>query len=505
MGAALAAFAAGPQTAAQDLPPGKVLIRRGPTPKSERQVEPQGPLLTLNLVILDAKGEPFPGLRDVDLDIRDDGKPMHAVFCRQLETAERQPEPLGPREYSNRPMGGNSQSTLVLLDLLNANLTERGSEWNDVVNALRKLESSERLFVYLLTKEGTLYPVRALPEAEQPSPPDGDAWVTQFQALLDDAMHAVNRLRPQEFEDMDARVQRTLSLLWDLSSDFASQPGRKCLVWISHGVPIAARGTNTQWHDYTALVERLGTDLARSGIAIYAVDQQTDRANPGLSSLDTLQQLAGLTGGQWFANGATEPAIRQAMSEGRAMYRIGYRPPLERWDNKFHRLRITAEGKGGIKLRVRSVVGYFGDKREADPWQRFALAAAGQADASEIGIRATSAPSEKVKGWIHLQVSVDAADLRLTESAPRGEAYTGQFLVAFGYYTTGWQTDLTEEIPIDLHLTAQEHDAILRDGVLLSFDRPVRAGASKIRIVVRDPQSGAVGSLTIPVSASPKQ
>ena len=501
LGASLVAFAPGPPTAAQDLPPGKVLIRRGPKPKSESQAEPQGPLLTFNLVILDAKGEPFPGLRDVDVDIRDDGKPMHAVFCRQLETAESQSAPLGPRAYSNRPMGGKSQPTLVLLDLLNANLAERGLGWNDVVNTLRKLESSERLSVYLLTQEGTLYPVRALPDAEHASSPDDGAWVTEVQVQLDEAMHAVNRIRPQEFQDIDARVQRTLSLLWDLASDFAPQPGRKSLVWISHGVPTAARGANTQWHDYTALVERLGTDLARSGIAVYAVDQQTDRVNPGLSSMDTLQQLADLTGGQWFSSGAAEQAILQAMREGRAMYRIGYRPPLERWDNKFHKLRIAAEGKGGIKLRVRSVGGYFGDKREADPWQRFALAAAGQADSSEIGIRATAAPSEKVKGWVHLQVSVDAADLRLTQA----ETYNGGFRVAFGYYTAGWQTDLTEEIPIDLRLTAQEHEAVLRDGVLLALDHPVRAGASKIRIVVRDPQSSAVGSLTVPVVAPSKE
>jgi hypothetical protein len=44
---------------------------------------------------------------------------------------------------------------------------------------------------------------------------------------------------------------------------------------------------------------------------------------------------------------------------------------------------------------------------------------------------------------------VGAADLGLTQ----GATYTGRFLVAFAYYTTGWQLDLTEEIPTDLHLT----------------------------------------------------
>jgi hypothetical protein len=91
---------------------------------------------------------------------------------------------------------------------------------------------------------------------------------------------------------------------------------------------------------------------------------------------------------------------------------------------------------------------------------------------------------------------VDAADLSLTQ----GPTYTGRFLVTFGYYTNGWQTGLTEEVPTDLNLTTREYDAALRGGVALSVDRPVPAGASKIRIVVRDPESGAVGSLTVPVA-----
>lgn len=239
----------------------------------------------------------------------------------------------------------------------------------------------------------------------------------------------------------------------------------------------------------------LGSDLARSGIAIYAVEQ-AQRSTSGLASRDTLQQLVGLTGGKWFPDGAAEEAIQQAMGEGQAMYQVGYRPPAARWDNKFHALSI-AEGKGGVRLRVRAIKGYYGDKREADPQQRYALAAAGQVDASEIGIRATVAPSEKVKGWVHLQARVDADDLRLIE----GTTYTGEVRVAFAYYINGWQPDITEEVSSKLNFTSQEHDAILRKGIIMVFDRPVRTGASKVRIIVRDPQSGAVGSLTIPVEA----
>jgi len=449
-------------------------------------------MLTFNVVAQDAKGDPVRELYAGDLRLYDDGKLMSVAFCRPIETASQAAAPLGPREYSNRPTGGKSQSTLVLLDLLNANLAERGLGWTEIVRTLKKFESSQHLYVYLLTKEGTLHAIHALPTAESPLEPDDDFWVARIQPLLDQAMRDVNRLRLWEFQvNPDARVQKTLALLQEIASDFAAQPGRKSLVWITHGVPILANTPDGNQHDYTSMVRRIGTDLARSGITIYTVDQ-SERSTAGLNSMDTLRELSGLTAGQWLPSDHTEKAIALATSEGAATYQVGYVPPLDRWDGKYHKLRVTAENKN---TRLRGIDGYYGDSRAADPAERLALAALGGADDSGIGIRATAIPSETVKGWIHFQVRVDPADLELTS----GETYAGQFAMRFAYYTNGWESASAPEIPTQLHLTRAEHDAALRDGVGVSLDRPLPAGVSKVRIVVRDVQSGAVGSLTVPV------
>jgi hypothetical protein len=225
---------------------------------------------------------------------------------------------------------------------------------------------------------------------------------------------------------------------------------------------------------------------------VYAV-QQEERGTLGLNSGSTMQQVAGLTAGKWLP-GATGKAIEMAVSEGRATYQVGYIPPLDRWDNKFHKLRVTSENKAA---RLRAIDGYYGDVREADPEQRFTRATLGPSDDSGIGIRAAVTASEKLKGWSHFQIRVDAADLQLTP----GETYTGDFSVTMAYYLdiTGWQRDTSEGIRTKLRLTPGEHDTVMRDGVNLSFDRAVPAGVHKARIVVRDNQSGAVGSLTVPV------
>ncbi len=114
LGASGLALAQTAQTPPPVSPPPRAMIRRGPLPHTAPP-QPQGPLLAFEIAAFDARGAPIPQLALGDLRIYDDGRRMRPAFIRPVESAAPS-APLGPDEYSNRPIRGASRATLVLLD-----------------------------------------------------------------------------------------------------------------------------------------------------------------------------------------------------------------------------------------------------------------------------------------------------------------------------------------------------------------------------------------------------
>src|SRR5271170_2448873 len=127
-------------------------------------------LVTLNVVALDNKGQPIGDLTADDLQIQDQGKHYKiAVFRKNDSKPDIAAPALGPHEFSNRSGIVASPVTLILFDLLNDTLRAQGYAKTQLVSALQRLDSSDFVYVYLLTANGP-YPVRALPDADAGSP-----------------------------------------------------------------------------------------------------------------------------------------------------------------------------------------------------------------------------------------------------------------------------------------------------------------------------------------------
>jgi VWFA-related protein len=465
-------------------------------------------LVNLNVVALDSHNDPVTDLAASDFEIVDANKPQTIVFFRHNQMALQPSAALAPNEFSNRTESA-PRATVILFDLLNEAMDARGNTWNSLVHLLEQEESGRSLYLYLLTVDGRLFPVHPLPTSESESAAGrADGWTRQIKPLLDAAMHAVYRVRPVEI-DIDTRVRITYTMLANLAAQMAWIPGRKNIVWITHGIPIdigPARSYTGDWIDYTPLVHRLTATLDWANAAIYPVQAvppgmamagTPEARTSGLGSEDTLQQLAGLTGGRYFSEDIAA-GIRQARNDMRTSYQIAYQPPLPNWDAKYHKLRVSCRRKG-VKLQTK--VGYYAwADPPADEQSAFEAAAAAPFDAAEIGLRAAVSSDAKDPHMARFDVIVDAADVLLLD---KGKEYAGNLRFAAVAYFENGQKQSTRIDSLDLRMNPDEYAKAMNGGIRIPQD--IQLGdkkVDKVRLIVFDAGLNAIGWLTVPVKTS---
>jgi len=480
------------------------------TPPAPAQIgtgEPVPPkLLKLSVVAIDNRGRPVGDLTAADFRITDGGKPEKITLFRHDEPKLQQPR-LTPGEFSNRGTANLSRATLVLFDLLNESFTTRGGAQNYLIEGLRKLESADNLFLYLLTVHGQLYPVHPLPIGNAGLAGKGSdlPWTRDSKALIEQAVGQVYGLRGPNL-DIDTRVRMTYAALENVARLLAAVPGRKNVVWVTHGVPITlgpSTDTANDFVDYTPLLRRMAETFDRDNVAIYPVQQAppgmasdgTPEARfSGLGSVDTLKQFADLTGGGMKYSGNIGSAIQQAMNDVQTSYLLGYLQPPEAWDGKFHKLNVTCSRKG---VRLQFKTGYYAAAEvPADEQESLKQVMASTFDAAEIGIRGKLTPDNAGKS-LRLECRLDAADVPMQQSG-------SDWLAHLAFQVEGIKgADLagqTAVMPLDLKMNADEHAKALVDGIPLATSFAANESWTKMRVAVIDRDTHAVGSLTLPMT-----
>jgi VWFA-related protein len=475
----------------------------------ESQEEPR--MVDLNIVAVDGHGAPINDLTRDDFQVADAGKPQKIAFFRHRERALTPPPQLGPDEFSNRSAANVPRATLILFDLMNETFATRGATANMLVQDLQALESPDYIYLYLITVNGQLFPVHGLPGSEgEPMPEDGQPWTHHVKPLLDQALRAVLQVRdPGILEDVQYRAEITFRVLDAVAAQLSSVPGRKSIVWLSDGVPIELgphRSDTGDFVDFTPLLRQMSESMERCGVSIYPVrtimigsPSNIDGAShDGMSSLDTLDTFAHMTGGRPDAGKDVGAAVRQAIRDMRTSYQIGYYPPGANWDDKFHKLRITCARKG---VHIQAKTGYYAWREAPGTHSNDAMLAALSArfDAGEIGLRARLASDPKTAGARTLEARIDAHDVVLVHE---GNAYEGQLRLAIAGMIPGARPQTTQIIPLNLHFSQQERDQALGQGIGFAQQIRLPRDASAIRLIVYDRSSQAVGSVTVPLAAS---
>jgi len=480
-------------------------------PQRPEQAPPPAAQVHLNVVAADAKGQSVMDLSAADFRIVDNGKPQTIASFRRREALQASFAPLGPRQFSNRSSGDIPHATVVLFDLMNMRFEDRGYVITQLVHALQQFESGDNLYLYLLTVNGRLYPVHGLPASAGDTAAKDAAWPRDVQAKLMEAMQDTSAQRPMDLNNYYpmALWRTTFEALSMVAARLAAVPGRKNIVWLTHGLPISLSADRTRTGesvDFSPYVHQLSNTLDHADVSIYAVQQSppgsiNSPGSPisGMGSEETLDDFANLTGGHAYGNNDIVGAIRQAVQDVKQQsYLISYAPPRDNWDGTYHYISITCT-RPGVRLQARQGYFAFADAAASAKQAQEAIDTAilSPFDAAEIGLRATVTPLPGDKPVLRLAVRIDLADVQLTET---GDVYTCQLAARVVEYQDDGTNLQTKPSSLDLRLTREQRDAAMKEGYAWVADVEVSSHVQKIRAIVFDSGSTAIGSLSVPVN-----
>lgn len=413
-------------------------------------------LVRLDVVALDAAGQPVSGMTADDFQIADQNKAQKIALFRA---------PAADQRYSNRPAPG-AHATAILFDFLEQSRAERLDASKKLAASLKKLDAAEPLSLYLLAPDGALVPLGAQADPK---------WRADIDKVLADAVKKYNRERPAGMGNEDV-VKKTYVALESIGKDLAPLPGRHDIVWITSSAPYVLNPQiqcKADWWDCALYVPHLSVTLGGLGVL---VDPYT-YVSLGVDASRTMEEMAGLTGGHAYLNQDLSDVVKGFSAQTPGSYSIAYIPSADNWDNKFHRLRISSEKKG-IKLQARQHYYAVADQRPLPQRQQAMMVAAYQSgtDVPDIGLHATVSPGS-APNRIKLEVNVDPADIvakRITLLYSARDANRPQ----------GEPTLTDEEV---------------KPGAPIVKEYPIDGATRKIRLIVADKASDAVGSITFPL------
>ena len=467
----------------------------------------QPQVVSLSVVAMDKQGQPVTDLKAEDFQVQDDGKSQPIVLFHVNDN--RHPAPAAPRpnEYTNRPPGTRMGATIILFDLLNGSFTDREYMVGTLVKALSNVESPGNVYLYLLTNNGTLFPIHGLPERGAEAAPDQN-WTSQTKPLLDAAIQKVYGFRPVDDRDLGVRVVTTFKVLRDLGSELSTLPGRKNIVWITNGFPIQANfgglcrnievlnvtaPCTGNFVDFTPVVRYLAGQLDAVGVSVYPVDEWNVDGGDRMMVKETLDQFAGMTAGRAYPSGGTKAAIPDALQALHLSYTIAYQPAPKSWDGKYHKVKLSCIRKG-IQLQFEQ--GYIATAPVDETATLMQVAATGNSDLSAIGLRATVTPGASPH-TVRIQLQIDPTNLTIVQQNGR---YAGQLAVLYVGLTAKGAKQLVKPASLTLDWTTQQYDSVAKDGIAVAEDLAAPEGVRQVRIVIVDTRSNQVGSLTVPIS-----
>ncbi len=350
-----------------------------------------------------------------------------------------------------------------------------------------------------------------------------------------------NDQRTQEAQDAEARFEDfretvfsvgTLGALNFVVRGLRELPGRKSAILISDGFRLFGRERDNA--QVLEQVRRL-TDLAnRSSVVIYSLDAK------GLQTLfpSAAESAGGLTGPQFaerlsrmsqanndsqegltflaqetggFAvlnNNDLNLGIRRALKDQQSYYLIGFDPEDEKFDRKYHSIKLKAN-RAGLQVRTRAgFIGFPDNPKPPAPQTRDAQilsALFSPFGARDLSLQMTSFffnmpnPERKLKNdpenisFVRSLFHFDASNLTFKD-AGNGEKLVKLEIATFTFDENGAVVEQHGRA-FELRLDQEQYRVALQRGFNATDNFVVKKpGAYQFRAVIRDAETGRLGS-----------
>ena len=502
-------------------------------------------LVQLNVIVQDRKGNPVTDLKKEDFEIRDAGK-VQTIGLFSMESNAPLPtatEPLPPNVFTNkleRRAGTPASVSVILLDWLNTKFADRAYAQAQVIKfLLQQIKPEDHIGLYTLsgglrvlhdyTSDSTELLAR-LNSSDGKSLPDlsraelrsgGDAM------LLDTWLRGGGASRAEADFYTINRVNGTLKAIEFIANHLAAVPGRKNLIWVSGGFPLtigldspgAMRDPAREHLTFSDEIDRTVRAVNNANLAIYPVDarglmtspqfsaERRGNANrrppkmpapaPGSKNQDTMRELASRTGGRAYVNtNDLNKAIRDAIQDTRVTYTLGFYPSGEKFDGKFHELKVKVD-RPGANLRYRKGYFDFAEQPQDAKARKAELSDAvwSPMEASGLGLIAQVQPDATKPKSMNVYVKIDPMGISLQQ---QGERWDGRLDLLFVQKDDrgGQFNGVSDTMELQLHQA--NYEKISKEGLIYKKTIEMAPQANQLRVVVRDAASGTVGTVTVP-------
>ena len=518
-------------------------------------------LIQFTVIAQDKDGHPVSDLNSSDLELFDSGKPQTIRIFRlnRGENEQNAQPPANPGGSDNRVFtnigdwnSAGTSVTIIVIDALNTKWTDQAFVRQQLLRFLRGIRPGDFVALYNLGRGGfrVLYDFTT----------DASELVSTVNAWKGSPGHSRSALEQwlsgedksymlaQGDSYTGGAAEWMVDALGHIADHLAGIPCRKNLIWISGAFPaiewsglaeISASTTATSdpsslngAYSYRAEMNEAMYRLNRAGVAVYPIDPGGlggDGATPEASEvnphcfnpmgcnfavtkgekeqvtrsvtrldeharLQAMDEVAAHTGGRaFYGSNDILGAIRSVYSDGDVTYTIGFYPADLKYDGKFHPLKLKLRKRRGVTLRYQT--GYLdaavapssAERRRSD------IEVAGWSPLQGTAIPLTCR-LERTGGQARIRTAIDTANLSLHQS---GRSWAGSVDVAIIQRDKqGRHRDETKKT-VSFELAGGADGAPVRRSVPWSADVTLQPGTASIYVIVRDVNTGNLGSVVI--------